>query len=185
MRAFLAFALPGETKDEIAALLRALAPEVPGWKPAPPETIHLTLRFLGASTDAQVAAMRPALEAAARACPRGHAAIGPLGVFPERGAPRVLWLGAALPPGVLALQRACEAAAVAAGFGAEERAYTPHLTLGRFKDRVRRPDLPPVALGRFPLDALVLFESRLRPQGALHTPLERYPLSNDLGSDGQ
>jgi 2'-5' RNA ligase len=75
-----------------------------------------------------------------------------------------------------ALQAGCEAAAVAAGFPREARRFSPHLTLGRWRDRAARPELPAVDLGSSVLDTLVLFRSELRPEGAVHTQLQRFEL---------
>jgi len=74
------------------------------------------------------------------------------------------------------LQRACEAAAVAVGFPPEERPFRPHLTLGRWKDRAPRPELPAFDLDPLPVAEIVLYESDLGPAGAVHTPLARFPL---------
>ena len=92
----------------------------------------------------------PLLAAAAAACPPAEAQVAGLGTFPERGSPRVLWLGLAVPAAILDLQRACERAARAAGFEREERPFRAHLTLGRWRDRAPRPELPPADLGTTP-----------------------------------
>jgi 2'-5' RNA ligase len=92
----------------------------------------------------------------------------------------VLWLGVAVPPGVLELQRSCERAAREAGFEAEGRPFTPHLTLGRFRERVRRPALEPVDLGATRIDTLALFQSETRPGGAVYTPLLQLPLGGPV-----
>jgi 2'-5' RNA ligase len=82
----------------------------------------------------------------------------------------------AVPPAIDELQEACERAALTAGFEKEDRPFKAHLTLGRWRDRAPRPDLPPVDLGATRLDTLVLFKSELRPGGAVYTPLERFAL---------
>jgi 2'-5' RNA ligase len=89
----------------------------------------------------------------------------------------VLWLGIELPASLLALQAGCESAAVAAGFPRESRPWSPHLTLGRWRDRAARPELPAVDLGATPLQTLVLLRSELRPEGALYTELQRFDLA--------
>ncbi|MEE8217435.1 MAG: glycerol-3-phosphate acyltransferase, partial [Vicinamibacteria bacterium] len=86
----------------------------------------LWLRFLGSSSPKQIASLRPALVAAAAACGPARARVADLGTFPQRGRPRVLWLGIALPQPVLDLQAACEEAAVAAGFPPEARPFRSH-----------------------------------------------------------
>lgn len=141
-----------------------------------PEGIHLTLRFLGDTSPSRVDLLRPALAAAAAACPPVEARAAGLGTFPERGSPRVLWLGLEVQAAVLDLQRACERAARAAGFEREPRPFRAHLTLGRWRDRAPRPELPPADLGTTRLETLVLFRSDLRPDGAVYTALARFAL---------
>ena len=133
-----------------------------------PEGIHLTLRFLGDTSPTQVETLRPRLAAAAALCPPAEARVAGLGTFPERGSPRVLWLGLEVPPPLLDLQRACERAARAAGFEREERPFRAHLTLGRWRERAARPDLPPADLGRHARHAGPL-PQRPAPGGAVYT----------------
>jgi 2'-5' RNA ligase len=123
-----------------------------------------------------MATLEAPLEAAAAACPPFELSIRGLGIFPDRGGPRVLWLGLRLPPPVLVLQAACEDAAVAAGFEPEARAFHPHLTLGRWRDRVRRPVLPEVELGSARVSELILYRSDIRPAGSVYVPLAVFPL---------
>jgi 2'-5' RNA ligase len=178
IRAFVALEIEAALQQRIEALVASLRSKVTGVRWTAAEGIHLTLRFLGPSLPATLEALKPRLRELAAACPRGEAAVGPLGMFPERGAPRVLWLGLALPPGIAELQSGCEAAAVAAGYEPEGRPFTAHLTLGRWKDRSPRPTLPEADLGTTALEHLVLFRSDLRPSGAVYTPLDVFPLGS-------
>ncbi len=168
-RAFVAIELDAPLREAISDLQARLRPRLAGIRLVRPEGIHLTLRFLGDTPSSQVETLRPGLAAAAAECPPAEARVAGLGTFPERGSPRVLWLELAVPPPILALQRACERAARTAGFEREERPFRAHLTLGRWRERVPRPDLPPVDLGATRLDTLVLFRSDLRPDGAVYT----------------
>ena len=95
--------------------------------------------------------------------------------FPPRRA-RVIALDLAPHAPLAAAAEALERAAVACGFEPERRPFRPHLTLGRFKHSVPRPKLPELDLGRTTLRTLTLFQSELRPDGAVYTPLERYAL---------
>jgi 2'-5' RNA ligase len=176
VRAFVALELDARLREAMGELQARLRPRLGGIRMTRPEGIHLTLRFLGDTSPAQVETLRPLLAAAAVACPAAEARVGGLGTFPERGSPRVLWLGLDVPSAVYDLQRACERAARAAGFEREERPFRAHLTLGRWRDRAARPDLPPADLGATPLDSLVLFKSDLRPEGAVYTSLARFAL---------
>ncbi len=176
LRAFVALELAAPLQQAIAELQGRLRPLVPGIRFVRPDGIHLTLRFLGQSPPARLEQMHPALAAAAAACPPAEARVAGLGTFPDRGAPRVLWLGIEVPGSILELQGACERAARSLGFGPEDRAFRAHLTLARWRERAIRPELPPVELGPTRLDTLVLFRSELLRDGAVYTPLARFPL---------
>jgi 2'-5' RNA ligase len=176
IRVFVALELAEDVRRRIGELVSRLRPRMPEVRWVRPDGLHLTLRFLGDATAEQVEGVGAALEGAAAACPVSEAAIRGLGVFPDRGQPRILWLGLEVAPSVMALQLACERAAVEAGFAPERRAFKPHLTLGRWRERARRPDLPAEDLGSASLDTVTLFRSELRPGGALYTPLRRLTL---------
>jgi 2'-5' RNA ligase len=176
VRAFVALELDPRLHEAIGELQARLRPRLGAIRLVRPEGIHLTLRFLGPTSPAQVETLRPLLTAAAVACPPAEVRVSGLGTFPERGSPRVLWLGLEAPPSVLDLQRDCEGAARAAGFEREERPFKAHLTLGRWRDRAPRPDLPAADLGTTRLETLVLIRSDLRPEGAVYTPLARFGL---------
>lgn len=175
-RTFVAIELEARLREAMGELQWRLRPRLGGIKVARPGGIHLTLRFLGETSREQVATLVPLLAAAAAACPPCDARVAGLGRFPERGSPRVLWLGLDVPPLLLELQRACEHAARAVGFEPEQRPFRAHLTLGRWRDAVPRPDLPPTDLGTTRLETLALFESQLRPDGAVYVPLARFAL---------
>lgn len=165
-------------RSALAGLMADLRDRFAGVRWVRPESVHLTLRFLGESSPEQIERLRKNLGPLAASCPRAESAVRGLGLFPERGSPRILWLGVELPEPIVALQSGCEAAAVAAGFPRESRPFSPHLTLGRWRDRAARPELPAVDLGSTRLDTLLLFRSELRPEGAVYTQLQRL----DLGS---
>ena len=181
IRAFVALELDEDTHARIAALIAELRAETPHVRWVRPESMHLTVRFLGyAAPPALVELQGPLAEAAAR-CPPAHALLHGLGTFPDRGSPRVVWLGIEVPESVRALQAECENAAVAAGFPPEPRPFRAHLTLGRWTEPAPRPPLPEVDLGRARLERLVLFRSDLRRGGSVYTPLAAFPLGAATG----
>ncbi len=205
-RLFVAIELPpearavlGAVQRELAALLRAAGLEQPlQWIPA--ANIHLTLRFLGDTRAPQQAQIEGALAATAREQAGFQLRVAGLGAFPSFRRPSVLWAGVdgtrpAL-EALLALQAPIERAARAAGFTAEERPWSPHLTLARFRRDVpgaavaeagallqQRPASQlrgagaPDSLAPFLVEEIVLMRSDLRPQGALYTPVARYRLN--------
>jgi RNA 2',3'-cyclic 3'-phosphodiesterase len=176
VRAFLALEVDEGARSRIAGLVERLRPGLPGVRFVDPANLHLTFRFLGDSTPAALERFWDAVEAAARGLAATRAPLGDLGVFPERGAPRVLWLDLPLPPALRELQHESERAAVRAGFPPEARGFRSHLTLGRWRAPAARPALPGAQLGEAELQRLTLFRSDLRPQGALYSPLRSLEL---------
>jgi 2'-5' RNA ligase len=176
LRAFLALDLDEPAQERLRGLMQRLQGDVPGVRWVRGEGLHVTVRFLGWTDEAAASRFADAVEGAARACAPAEAALGPLGLFPARGSPRVLWVGLALPERMLVLQRACEDTARQQGFAPEERAFTPHLTLGRWKDRAPRPRLPEVDLGSARVERMTLYRSDLKPSGAVYTALRVMPL---------
>ena len=177
IRAFVAIELKDQTRARLAELMRSLHGVVTGARWVRPEGIHLTLRFLGYARRSVLESLVPALSRAAEECPATAANIAGLGVFPERGRARVLFVDISVPPSILRLQAACERAAVAAGFEPETRPFAPHLTLGRWKEPARRPTLPEVDLGPTSLDTLVLYRSQPGRTGSVYTPIETFALA--------
>jgi 2'-5' RNA ligase len=176
LRAFLALDLDEPAKQRLRDLMQRLQPEVRGVRWVRGEGLHVTLRFLGWTDEATVAGVADAVAPAARACAPADVPLGPLGMFPERGSPRVLWIGLGLPERMHALQRACEEAARRAGFAPEDRVFQAHLTLGRWKDRAPRPQLPEVELGASRIGRLTLYRSQLNRAGSIYTPLRAFAL---------
>ncbi len=180
IRAFLALAFDEPMRARLADALERLKREVTGVRWLSPETIHLTLRFLGPSSPAALERLVGDVERAARACAPGEARVEGVGFFPPHGPPHVIWAGVVVPPAVLELQAGCERASVAAGFPREGRPFRPHVTLGRWRGRARRPAAPALDLGTTKLGPVILYQSELRPQGAVHTPLRAF----QLGAEG-
>lgn len=168
--------LDAGARDRLIAAMETLRPQFHGVKWVRPDGIHLTLRFLGPSRAEALECLKPRLASAASSCPAAEVQLTGLGMFPERGAPRVFWVGLDFAAPFMALQAGAEAAAVACGFEREPRRFSPHLTLGRWRDRAPRPALPDLELGAARLEQLVLYRSDLRPGGAVYTPLATFPL---------
>jgi RNA 2',3'-cyclic 3'-phosphodiesterase len=142
------------------------------------ENLHYTLRFMGELDEDGVSRLIAAARQGAAERPRFTAILGGAGAFPSARRARVLWLG--LSEGAEALTTLAgglERALAGHGFGAAERAFSPHLTLGR----VRRRDqdwsgrLAGVAAGigsggatDFAVDHVAVVESTLSPGGSIY-----------------
>jgi RNA 2',3'-cyclic 3'-phosphodiesterase len=149
------------------------------WVPA--ANLHLTLKFLGSINEELVEGVAGACRrVAARHRPIEATAVG-LGAFPTVQKPSVLWVGVDAGPALAALQRDVEAAMVELGFEKEERAYHPHLTVGRVKEsRGSTADLwkSEAQLGSSALSEIIVYESRTRSAGAEYVARARVPLGD-------
>lgn len=143
------------------------------------ESLHVTLRFLGATDPARVADLEREVDLATRGIAPFSASLAGALLFPSARRPRVVAL--ALEPAVElgALAERVERGTVAAGFPVEPRAFRPHLTLGRARDsRVRLAVTASVTAhgDAWDVTETVLFRSDLAPGGARYTALARVPL---------
>jgi 2'-5' RNA ligase len=183
MRVFLAVDLDSEVRGRLAELereLRALARHA-RW--VRPEALHLTLRFFGEVSAERVESLAASLSGALAGLPAFALDFRGCGVFPDRGNPRVLWVGVPKPPEALfELQSRAEAVARGLGYAPEGRGFEPHLTVARFRGPERGIDSILSScrdrdFGRTDILEAVLFESRLSPSGSSYERLRIYPLS--------
>lgn len=146
-------------------------------RPVGQANLHLTLRFLGATTPASVPDLAAAMARAAAGEGPFVSALSGLGAFPNERRPGVIWTGVDPPEAVLALERRLAAELAAAGRAPEARPFHPHVTLARVKAR------PPARLlevirahrrerfGALPVRRMVLMRSVLCPGGARYRML--------------
>lgn len=181
-RAFLAVFPPAEVVAHVARDVGALRRRGDGVGWVRPENVHYTLRFLG---DLDGAGLASAGRAAAKAAADNAAfrvTLGGPGMFPNDRRPRVLWLGATQGAHELVqLATSLEAALAAEGHARDDKAFSPHLTLGRVRDAGDHTIPSRFAGASFPADSfevreLVLVKSTLDPRGARYEPLERFAL---------
>lgn len=138
-----------------------------------PDNLHLTLKFLGEITEAQVSrATEAAHEAAQSAAPFAITLEG-LGAFPSPRRPRVVWVGVSGGADrLIALAGALDAAMQRRKFPREARPFEPHLTVARVRAAGPPPDITESLagvgrplIGTQRVEALVVMESVLGPSG--------------------
>ena len=177
MRLFVGLPLP----ETVRSALARLGGGIPGARWLDPGTYHVTLRFLGEMDEVEATDLDAAL---VRITAPGFALrVRGVGWFGTRRAPSTLWAGVDRSPPLAFLKDKVDRAAVAAGLAPDDRKFAPHVTLARLRNAPAHRvgawealnsllDLPPV-----PIDSFVLFRSHLGGDGAVHEPLERYPLT--------
>jgi 2'-5' RNA ligase len=169
-----------EEQQRLVERLRAHASTMPRLVSA--EHMHLTLVFIGEVSDHRAPAIIDAAASPIAMTPFGLG-FGGIGVFPPRGAPRVLWLGLADgAPAVVELQGIVTSRLEKAGVPREQRPFHPHLTLGRWKesrpsDRPHADQQTPAMVARVEVESVALVQSRLSSKGPTYTVLVRAPLN--------
>ena len=141
-RTFIAIELNDEARSYLYQQIQQLARLLPRVRWVDPETLHLTLAFLGELDETQLEqAMQATAETAQTTAPFA-VSIGSLGTFGPAHNPHVIWIGLAgrLQP-LLGLQASLVRRLVQAGFPPEERAYAPHLTLARIKTALSQQEV--------------------------------------------
>lgn len=176
-RCFLALLPDSASRDALLRCRQALeasrsgAPRGVRWLDA--ASLHVTLRFLGDSTRAQVEFLKHMLPALARQLPALHARR--CAIWPNRARPRLLVLELDAPVALRALAEESEDLARKAGFEAEPRAFRAHLTLARLRPGCAL-QVPSVPLPRLAFESLSLLRSELQATGARYRPLATVPL---------
>lgn len=181
MRLFTAIDLPASVVRSLESLLDTLRPTARiHW--SPPANLHVTTKFIGEWPEARLDELIAALAALAPRPPI-TVDIGNLGFFPNPRSPRVFWCGVEA-PGLDALAAATETATAALGIHHENRAFSPHLTLARIKERLDLKPLnaaiarlPSLDFGHFSVDRFFLYQSKLHPSGSVYTKLREFPFS--------
>ncbi len=190
VRAFVAIELP----EQIKAILSQLQSDLKKSKSASvkwvtPEGIHLTLKFLGNVDASEIPKLNEALSEAVKGVVSFNLELGNPGAFPNIHSPRVVWVGLA---GELEWLRTLHnnlgRVLIPLGFSAEERSFSPHLTLGRVRDDAssdeRRRLGEKVSLLKaegecyFKVDSLSLMRSTLTREGAIYSRLASFMLGS-------
>jgi len=179
MRLFIAVDLGEQIRTRVSEELAALRRLAPDAKWVRPESIHVTLAFLGYLPEERVAGVRAAIENTSSTCqPLSFHARG-IGSFGSSRHPRVLWVG--LEGDVELLGRAkqrLESELVPFGYEPEQRNFSPHLTLARSRNPSGDSNLVrcqehgrDLDFGSARVDRLILYRSDLSPKGARYTSL--------------
>ena len=144
-----------------------------------PESIHLTLKFLGNVPVDAVATIGQALRQAVEGLAPFSVVAQGLGCFPNTTRPRVLWMGLDdSQHELIQLQQRIESTLAVLGLSMERRLFRPHLTLARARGtRVGREldaflsEHKSHIFGSLVVSHIHLMRSDLSAKGAVHTRL--------------
>jgi 2'-5' RNA ligase len=185
IRAFLAIDPPEDILQAMCRLQEKLKRDIVGrisW--TKPQGQHLTLKFFGDISTEDVKNICSAVQNRVTSEQSLNLKIEKLGVFPDARRPRVLWCGIFGDVEKLSvLQKQLDSDFAGIGFPGEDRSFQAHLTLGRIKDSHGLIGISEAltkysafAAGEFNCKELILFQSKLSPQGAIYTKLAEFAL---------
>ena len=179
IRTFVAIPLPEHVLSRLAGLARDLKKHPLRLKWSRIENIHLTLKFLGDILTEDVDPVCEAVSSACRQCDPFTLSVKGVGVFPNIRRPRVLWTGiSGQTDRLTALQRSIDSGLGDLGYPEDDRRFTGHLTLGRFKGH-QDPDalidimkaFADTGSDEFFTDSIGVYKSDLKPSGPIYTNL--------------
>lgn len=190
IRSFIAIPLPRQAALDLQAWIDQLKiQQKSGVRWVNTTNLHLTLKFLGDIDPAVIPDIQVAMQQTARSFHSFTFTLQGLGAFPGLFKPRVIWAGIQAPPVLKALHRQLDASLQAIGFPAEDRPFSPHLTLGRVDRYANDTDIAAISalikkphqekIERIPVDALHLYRSELKPGGPIYTLLFQAPLQEN------
>jgi 2'-5' RNA ligase len=194
MRLFIALDIDDVIRERITRFMDGVSRFAPDARWVAPESLHVTLKFVGEQQDGSIDRIRIALQSVA-ACTteirfRGH------GFFPTAKSARVFWIGMDASPQLGALAAAIDDVTAALGIPKEDRAFSPHLTLARSRggsgaprslttDKPNRAfeqlqetlaSRPTPEFGTMTPREFFLYQSRLSPKGSKYTKLAAFDL---------
>ena len=194
MRIFVGIDLDEEIRGKIARFLEGVSGFAPEARWLRPESLHITLKFIGEQKSEQVEAITQRLRQVE--CGPLDIEVSGYGFFPTAKSPRVFWIGIHSGPQLALLAQHVDSAVAELGVPREDRPFSPHLTLARAGGRSgdpkwRKGDGPNsvfvvlqkrlgamagLDFGKMTADKFILYQSQLSPAGSRYTKLERFPL---------
>ena len=194
MRVFIALDIDDGIRERIQRFVEGVSGFASEARWVRPESMHVTLKFIGEKPVESVEEIKRALSAVRsesfeigfRGC----------GFFPTAKSARVFWVGIESGQQLASLAASIDQAVFALGIAKEEHAYSPHLTLARGGGRSGTPGrqkadhpnrsfqkvqeklaaVPPPEFGTMTAREFFLYQSQLMRGGARYTKIERFGL---------
>jgi len=196
MRIFIGIDLDPEVRARIERFLEGVEGFAPDARWVRPESLHVTLKFIGEQPPDRVEAITERLRRIESGAFEIRAAR--YGFFPTAKAPRVFWIGIHAGPQLAELAGSIDMATAELGIPREDRPFSPHLTLARASagrssgsPKRRKGDGPNATFavlekrlavigdldfGKMTAREFILYQSQLSPKGSKYTKLQRFPM---------
>lgn len=183
IRAFIAIDLSAEIQQHLDEVLQNYKKQLTNipirWVAA--VNIHLTLKFLGDVSLSNLNLLTDMIKVEISSHHQFDISVGGSGAFPNIRQPRVVWVGVEAPAELTSIQNGIETATARLGYTREERAFSPHLTLGRVSRNATSQDVKAITkaletnrvgfLGVTCVEKVHLYRSDLQPSGAVYSQI--------------
>jgi 2'-5' RNA ligase len=194
MRVFVAVDIDDNIRGRMARFLDGVREFAPDARWVRPESLHVTLKFIGEKSEEDGETVKQAL--AAIAAETFELNVRGYGFFPGARAPRVFWVGVEGGSKLTSLAATVDETLARLDIPKEEHAFNAHLTLARGgggsgSPRWRKGDaanrsfqhlqeklaaLPAPEFGTMTAREFFLYQSQLSPGGSKYTKLARFSL---------
>ncbi|MCS7202247.1 MAG: RNA 2',3'-cyclic phosphodiesterase [Dictyoglomus sp.] len=179
-RLFIAIDLPLEIKKELYKIEEDLMKYIPrGVKWVEMENFHFTIRFLGETEENEIPNIIKIMDEVAKESDSFYISLKEIGAFPNFKNPRVIWIG--IEKGYKEMKdlfNKLETRISKLKFKKEDKDFSPHLTLGRIKEKIRWDEKWKINIPylEFFVEEIALFESQLTSQGPIYITLYKCKL---------
>jgi 2'-5' RNA ligase len=200
VRLFIALDIDDAIRKRIELFLEGVRGFAPEARWVPPESLHVTLKFIGEKPPEAVTTFTEGLGSVG--VPPFEIAFRGYGFFPTAKSPRVFWAGIQTGPELQKLATAVDEVGARLGVPKEEHAFSPHLTLARKSggsgDPHRRKGdspnqafqrlqeklaaMPRPEFGTMTAREFFLYQSQLSRNGSRYTQLQRFALGDGVAA---
>lgn len=176
IRTFIAIKISSELEQAFKKLLEELKRVQCNVKWVNPESVHLTLKFLGNLTKTKIGEVLEGTKEASRDFSSFQIRTKERGAFPSIKRPRVFWVGLeADSQTLIQLQNKIDDELSGLGFEKDTRRFHPHLTVGRVRSPknigkvIQKFVEYPFPEIEFKVEQILIMKSELTPKGALYS----------------
>ncbi|MCD6564936.1 MAG: RNA 2',3'-cyclic phosphodiesterase [Bacteroidales bacterium] len=182
-RTFIAIEIPASVKlKELLELVRVdFREDKIRW--VNPEILHITLSFLGDTSEQQINNISEQLEKICSGYSSMELHLKGVGVFPNLRKPRVFWIGIERNELLENLHGEIEVMLRDYGINRDNKPFSPHLTIARIKwidniDKIKYwlQKYKGETIQKTKIGEVIYYESKLTVDGPVYNPIKKIPL---------
>lgn len=189
IRSFFAIPLSTKINDRIFVEMSKVKNLISGApiKWVEPQNLHLTIKFLGNSTNKDIQTIADRLQKEIQFFKDFQLSFHSFGAFPTIKNPKVIWVGCDANEPLQRIFMIIENICSNFNIPYEERPFSPHITLGRVKNHFTKEEslafskiisqIRTLDFGTQEVKGFSLLRSDLKPTGPIYTPIHKFMFS--------